>query len=307
MRTKNKKSTNSNRPRLKIGIALGAPAVIAAIVVGIFLVLSGTFSQSIEAGLFAQVGGQSVELNQNCTISILNRTANVQEDGSWFIPNVPANLGLVRARATCVRDGVTLSGQSEFFNVVPGIVNGFDAEIILGVVDPRPESIEVTAPTAAMTSPGQQVQLTVTATLPDGSTQDVTGASAGTSYTSSSAAIISVDENGLVAGRASGTALISATNEGNIAILTMRVVLSGDSDGDGIPDDVELVNGLDPNNSVDALEDFDFDGLTNKEELIDLGTDFQNPDTDGDGIEDGEEVVPGDDGFVTNPLISDID
>ncbi len=29
------------------------------------------------------------QLNEDCTISILNRTANVQPDGSWRIDNVP--------------------------------------------------------------------------------------------------------------------------------------------------------------------------------------------------------------------------
>ncbi len=42
------------------------------------------------------------QLNENCVISILNRTAQVQPDGSWRIDNVPANFGALRARATCV-------------------------------------------------------------------------------------------------------------------------------------------------------------------------------------------------------------
>ncbi len=69
----------------------------------------------------------------------------------------------------------------------------------------------------------------------------------------------------------------------------------------------ELANGLNPNDPTDALEDPDMDGLNNKQELIDFGTDPNDPDSDGDGIEDGEETVPGDDGFVTNPLLVDTD
>ncbi len=42
------------------------------------------------------------QLNENCVISILNRTAQVQPDGSWRIANVPANFGALRARATRV-------------------------------------------------------------------------------------------------------------------------------------------------------------------------------------------------------------
>ncbi len=37
------------------------------------------------------------ELNENCTVSVLNRTAYIQPDGSWDIPNVPSNMGQVRA------------------------------------------------------------------------------------------------------------------------------------------------------------------------------------------------------------------
>ena len=44
------------------------------------------------AGAFAQT------LDENCTVSVLNRTANVRPDGSWRIDNIPANFGLVRAR-----------------------------------------------------------------------------------------------------------------------------------------------------------------------------------------------------------------
>ena len=97
---------------------------------------------------------QELLLNENCTISILNRTAQVQPDGSWRIDNVPANFGAVRARATCVEGGVTLSGQSSLFEVEAGIVNGFDAEIVLGAVDPIPVSLSVTTPISTLTSAG---------------------------------------------------------------------------------------------------------------------------------------------------------
>ena len=37
-------------------------------------------------------------LDEHCTVSILNRNIPVKPDGTWVLPNVPANLGLVRAR-----------------------------------------------------------------------------------------------------------------------------------------------------------------------------------------------------------------
>jgi hypothetical protein len=60
-----------------------------------------------------------------------------------------------------------------------------------------------------------------------------------------------------------------------------------DWDGDGMPDDWEIANGLDPTID-DSMLDADGDGLTNLEEY-ERGTDPNNPDTDGDGILDGDE------------------
>ena len=208
---------------------------------------------------------------------------------------------------TCVEDGLTLSGQSSLFQIEAGIINGFDAEIILGVVDPIPATLAVAAPSTTLTEVGAGVQLAVTATFPDGSTGDVTAAANGTNYTVSSAAVATVSPDGAVVAVMSGTALVTAMLEGAIGFLQIQVVLSGDSDGDGIPDDLEIANGLDPDNPIDGLEDPDLDGLTNKQELVDFGTDIANADTDGDTILDGEEVAAGADGFITSPLLADTD
>jgi hypothetical protein len=70
-----------------------------------------------------------------------------------------------------------------------------------------------------------------------------------------------------------------------------------DWDGDGMPDDWEIIHGLDPR-SDDSLLDLDGDGLTNLEEY-ELGTDPLNPDTDGDGIPDGEESRKREPGEIT--------
>jgi hypothetical protein len=65
-----------------------------------------------------------------------------------------------------------------------------------------------------------------------------------------------------------------------------------DDDNDGIPDEVEVANGLDPLDAADAVLDADNDGLTNLEEHQ-LGTLIGNADTDGDGTSDGDEVLAG--------------
>lgn len=246
--------------------------------------------------LCAMAGVCAQQLDENCTVSVLNRTVRVNHDGSWVLPNIPANFGQVKARATCVRNGVTMSGESAFFTIpANGAVNL--PTIILGATTQIPAALTLTPPTPSFTAAGQTAQLTVTATYSDSSTRDVTAGSTGTNYTTSNSAIATVSANGLVTAVASGSVVIQATNDGSTGIIRATVVLSNvDSDGDGIPDDVEISLGLDPHNPVDAQEDFDRDGLTNLREFQ-LGTNIRVFDTDGDGIGDGLEVQTG-----SNPL-----
>src|SRR5690242_19840814 len=57
-------------------------------------------------------------LDQNCVINVLNRTVQVSPQGGWSLPNVPSNMGQVRARATCTQGTQTISGQTDYFSVV---------------------------------------------------------------------------------------------------------------------------------------------------------------------------------------------
>ncbi len=118
------------------------------------------------------------QLDDHCIVSVLNRSIQVNADGTWIVPNIPAGFGPVRFRATCVWAGVTMTGQSDLITIPDsGVVNV--PQIVLGNSTPIPSSLAVTAAQTTLPAAGQTVQLTVTATYPDGTTQDVTLAAAG--------------------------------------------------------------------------------------------------------------------------------
>ena len=84
---------------------------------------------------------------------------------------------------------------------------------------------------------------------------------------------------------------------------------TADTDGDGVPDMVEWgTRVLDPtladtdaDGAADGAEDIDGDGLSSLEELA-AGTYLDEADTDGDGLGDGDEVARG-----ADPLVRDTD
>jgi len=64
-------------------------------------------------------------------------------------------------------------------------------------------------------------------------------------------------------------------------------------------DKAETDNGTDP---LDPNGDLDSDGLTDADEIVIYGTDFNDPDDDDDGLEDGDEIDEG-----TDPKVPDSD
>ena len=256
--------------------------------------------------LFAAGSSWAQTLDENCVVNVLNRTVQVSPQGSWALPNVPVNMGRIRARATCTQGNQTISGQTDYFNVTRDSVTDVGA-IVFQQQEPVPVSLAYTdTASITLTTVGATQQLAVRATYPDGTVRIVTTAADGTNYTSTNASIASVAADGLVTAHSSGVVLITARKDEVVAIRQIGVNVAGDKDHDGLPDDFERANGLDPNDPVDAQEDQDGDGLTALQEFQ-LGTNLRVADSDGDGLNDGEEVVAGTDGFVTNPLNADTD
>ena len=72
-----------------------------------------------------------------------------------------------------------------------------------------------------------------------------------------------------------------------------------DDDGDDLPDQYEIANGLNPLDAGDAAADNDLDGLTNLQEFQ-FGTSVSRNDTDNDGVNDRIEIEQG-----RNPVINE--
>lgn len=99
-------------------------------------------------------------------------------------------------------------------------------------------------------------------------------------------------------------------NEVGSDSMLIEVNVGADDDLDGLPDDWELTNGLDPTVADDALSDTDLDGLNALAEFR-IGTSPSAIDTDGDDFSDSVEFDVGTDpldpserpGFVHGPTV----
>ena len=91
-----------------------------------------------------------LQLDEGCTITLGNQTGNVRPDGTFFVRNIALlRVGnnivpqLYRVRATCLRDGQAITGQSDFFSLRQNqtffVVDVFPVEI-----DPIPLKISIT-------------------------------------------------------------------------------------------------------------------------------------------------------------------
>ncbi|WP_420600868.1 Ig-like domain-containing protein [Flagellimonas sp.] len=133
-------------------------------------------------------------------------------------------------------------------------------------------------------------------------------------WTSDNLSVATVN-NGVVTAVSSGTATITVTTDDGGYSDTALISVYGDTDGDGIADNLEATpgealdsclplqmagyTGYDASNVIWQAADCDGDGVTNADEVINGTEPYQKSnDTDGDGIDDDNETNNG-----TNPAI----
>ncbi|MEM7244305.1 MAG: Ig-like domain-containing protein [Acidobacteriota bacterium] len=226
-----------------------------------------------------------------CTVRARNRVAYLAPGRNFELTGMPADGTVSSARVDCFVGGRWVRGGSDDFFLeqqddLAVVEVSFDPPPIL----PRRLAVVVESDELAA---GASTQLQLRVTYSDGSQVLLTSAASGVLWRSSNPRAASVDADGLLSAEAGGFVLVSGSFRGLVATAGVQVGEGApDSDGDGIPDDVEVALFLNPNDPTDALLDFDGDTLDNLTEYQ-LGTNIYAFDTDGDGYSDGEEVAAG--------------
>ena len=191
-------------------------------------------------------------LNETCTATALNISTQVSPNGTFSF-NAPLPDGKYRIRIICRGENGPIFAQSGFLDGVSGGLTEIgDIEFIPTPL--VPENIAISAERSLLDFPNFVSQLTVTGSLSDGTFIDLTKATTGTFYVSSNPGIALVSPDGFVIGFKSGSVLIMASNQGTVATIPIQVVLSDDKDGDGMPDDYEVANAINPGGANLALQ-----------------------------------------------------
>ncbi|KAA3615201.1 MAG: hypothetical protein DWQ01_00315 [Planctomycetota bacterium] len=173
------------------------------------------------------VNGQTVPVDPDGTFNVAN-VAALDEFGSSGPGSPPDFLSdeFFRLSGTSTRGGVTRYVFSDPFQIqqgetikIPGITVTETAPLSIATLE-----AEVLDPVLSVA--GQQTQMSVVATLSDGSQRDVSFRSEWTLYRTSNPQVVSVDENGIVAAVGDGLAFITATNDGATAVAQVAVSLS---------------------------------------------------------------------------------
>ena len=242
---------------------------------------------------------QNNNLPEGATVSALGRTAQVRSDGSFTISNVPATIGRFRVRL------IHPDGRTAQSTCLAPVLRGTTLvpPLVFGLLTPLSASLTVGASMSSFTAQGQTAQMQVTGNLQGGGMPNLTNdpcttyLSSNTFYaTVSPAGVVTINNMPLFPSNLTVTAL----NEGVVGTFTFQLSPNTDVDGDGMPNDWEVRNGFNPNNSADAAQDADNDGLTNLQEFQ-RGLAPRDADTDRDGISDGPNDPDGAGPIIAGP------
>jgi hypothetical protein len=172
------------------------------------------------------------QLDDTWTVTVGGQSVAVSPDGTFVVSNVsgtdavPDLLSDEFFRLTGIRmaGGVVEYASSAPFQLLLGGRLVLDDIQIGTVPPPLPTEIALTVDDPVIGALGATTQVTTLATLPDGTTQDVTPAGSFTTYRSTNVAIAQIDQEGLVTAIGPGGAFLVATNAGTTA--TAKVIVS---------------------------------------------------------------------------------
>ena len=180
------------------------------------------------------------QLDETWTVMVGTQAVQVNTDGTFRIPNIPApdqfgpggpgsapdflSDDFLRLTGFSTVDGKTRYVFSDPFQIREG--ESFQVGSLTFTDEPPPltNSLRVTIDTPALTAIDQTAQLAVTATLADGTTRDVTARSLWTVYRTSNTDVVTVGRNGLVTAKGRGMAFITVVNEGTTSVIQVDVV-----------------------------------------------------------------------------------
>ena len=125
---------------------------------------------------------------------------------------------LYRVTMICELEGITLYGQSEFFQMVANGSVTVDSLALSPTPPPTLRMITAAPDMSLLTSVGATTQIRVQGVFSNGTQPELNLQTDGTTYLTSNPAIVTVDTNGIVTAVKDGIAAITASNQGNTAV-----------------------------------------------------------------------------------------
>ncbi len=213
----------------------GAPRVIAAV--------QELVNQLPKSGRVEKGEAPALQLNETFTLMLNGQSFQPDQSGFFFFDNISVTDSFGAEGPGSPRDQVgddfvqitgsgTIDGETWYVYSDPFQVRSGDVEIVDSLIfrqtpPVQPVSIRATPGTPVLTEVGATTQMSVIATLADGSTVDVSARDEFTSYRTSNGRIATVSNEGVVTALREGTVFITANNLGATSVARVSVVPGG--------------------------------------------------------------------------------